>query len=371
MNKIKISFFLPSLRGGGAERVFVNLANEFARRNFDVDLVLAQKEGPYLKEVSEVVKIVDLRAKRVLYSLLPLVKYLKKEKPKVLLSSLDHANIIAIMAKLISRINTRVIVRVANTLSFSLQGTKFSKRWLRLYGVKIFYRWADEIIAVSKGVAGDLVKTAKILKAKIKVIYNPISIEKIYKKQKEKCEHPWLSRKKAIVIIGIGKLHKQKDFPTLIKAFSEVCKKRAAKLIILGEGKERKKLEKLIRELGLESDIDMPGFVENPYCYIAKADLFVLSSRWEGFPNVLLEAMALGVPVVSTNCQSGPVEILENGKYGKLVPIGDFKDLAEAMEETIKNPLDSEILKKRAMDFELKKIADEYLRVIVLEKNKY
>ncbi|MCD6528135.1 glycosyltransferase [bacterium] len=363
MNKFKISFFLPSLRGGGAEKVFVTLANEFAKRNFKVDLVLAQKEGPYLKEVSEKVRMVNLKAKRVLYSLLPLIKYLKKEKPDVLISTLDHANIIAILAKLISRVQTKIIVRVANTLSLSLKGTKFHKRWLRLYGVKIFYPFADKIIAVSKGVADDLVKRSKIPRKKIKVIYNPTDFEKIQEKMKENTGHPWLDRKECPVILGIGKFHQQKNFPLLLKSFALLRKKRKIKLIILGEGKERKDLENLIRKLNLQEDVDLPGFKENPYSFLAKADVYVLSSLWEGFPNTLLEALACGTPVVSTNCLSGPAEILENGKYGKLIPINNERALAKAIEETLESPLNSKILEEKAKDFGLKKIAKEYLKL--------
>ena len=366
-DKQKISFFLISLLGGGAERVFVNLANEFVSRGLDVDLILAQKEGPYLREVSNKVNIIDFRSKRVLLSLFPLVKYLKKEKPDVLISSMEHANIIAILAKIFSRSKTRIVVRVANTLSLSLQGTMWTKRWIRLYGAIIFYRLADEIIANSNGSADDLAKTLKISRNRIKVIYNPIVIPKILRKAEEESVHPWLKHKTLPVIIAVGRLFdKQKDFSTLIKAFVELRKQKEVRLIILGEGKDRKKLENLIKELNLKNFVDMPGFADNPYAYMAKSDVYALSSQWEGLPNTLIEAMACGTPVVSTDCPSGPAEILENGKYGKLVPVGDADALAQAIIETLDNPFNPQELRKRAGYFSIENAVNKYLELIGL-----
>ena len=358
----KISLFLPSLSGGGAERVFVNLANEFTNRGLKVDLILAKKEGPYLKDISEKVNIIDLKARSVLFSLLPLAKYLRKERPNILLSSMEHANIISIIASTLARTKARVIVRTANTISLSIKQAKRGRALLSKYGAFFLYRFASGIIANSKGSADDLAKTLKISRDEITVLYNPLAIKYITEKAREDVNHKWLVNKQGIIILSAGRLRKHKDFSTLIRSFNVVLEKyKEAKLVIIGEGPDRKDFEKLIKKLNLEDTISLPGFVQNPYAYMSRADIFVLSSKWEGLPNVLLEAMACGTPVVSTDCPSGPAEILQNGIYGKLVPVGDYLALAEAIKKTIENPIDSQKLKERANDFSLEKIATDYL----------
>jgi glycosyltransferase involved in cell wall biosynthesis len=365
MNKKKISFFIPSLRGGGAERVFVNLANEFSKRGFDVDLVLAQKIGPYLKEANKDVNIVDLKAKRVLYSLFPLVKYLRKEKPPVLFSSLDHINVFAVLAKMVSRSKTKVVIRIANNFSLSIYGTNIFRRFLRRCSAVIFFRFADQIIAVSNGVADDLSRTLKISREKIKVIYNPTITPSVFKKAKEEVSHLWLKEKKEPVILSVGRLHNQKDYPNLIKAFN-LLKQRKVKLIILGTGKEKENLNDLISKFKINEKVDILGFEDNPYAYMSKADVFVLSSKSEGLPNTLIEAMACGIPVVSTDCPSGPSEILRDGKYGELVPVGDAKKLAEKinyvlnLSEEERRKIGEKARKSVEERFSVEKVVDKY-----------
>ena len=367
-----IAFFIPSLGGGGAERMLLNLANEFARRGLCVDLVLVRKEGPYLDKVGEGVNIVDLGARRVLFSLVPLIKYLRRERPRALIASMEHANIIAILAKFLARAKTKVIIRVANTLSISLQESKGYRQPLRLYGTILFSRFADKIVAVSKGVADDFAKTVRIPRETIKVIYNPtVTKEMLRQSTKHRVQNTNKTqsreqKKQTYTVLGIGRLHPQKDFGTLIRAFAKVRENRNAKLIILGEGEKRKELEELVKELDLREDIELPGFVDNPYVYMARADVFVLSSRWEGLPNTLIEAMACGTPVVSTDCPSGPAEILENGKYGKLVPVEDVDVLAKAILETLENPIDSQKLQERAEYFSVEKAVEKYLAIMDL-----
>jgi glycosyltransferase involved in cell wall biosynthesis len=194
-----------------------------------------------------------------------------------------------------------------------------------------FYPWADAIVAVSKGVADDLARVARLPRDRIKVIYNPVVTEALFRKAEEPLEHPWFLSGCPPVILGVGRLTAAKDFPTLIRAFARVRESQLARLLILGEGEKRDSLEKLVRELRLERDVSMPGFMDNPYAYMRKSSIFVLSSCWEGLPNVLIEAMACGCQVISTNCPSGPEEILRGGHYGKLVPVGDAEALAKAI----------------------------------------
>lgn len=354
-NKKHIAFFIPSMRGGGAEQVFATLANEFSSRNFKVDLILAQKEGPYLKNISRKVNIVDLKSSRILESLFPLVRYLKKEKPDILLSSLRHVNTVSIASRIISSSFTKMIIKQD---SFYI----LPSNRIIMFLEKALFKKADHIVAVSKGVKKSLIEGLKIPEQKIKVIYNPIFKQDILKKSKMEIAHPFFENKKNKIILGAGRLSIEKDFSTLLKAFHKI-KTDSIRLIILGEGRLRGELEYLVEELGLEGYVSMPGFVDNPYAYMAKADVFVLSSKVEGFANVLVEAMACGTTIVSTDCPSGPSEILDGGKFGRLVPVGNIEKLAEAISEALSNPSEKEVLINRAKMFSVDKSIEEYQKL--------
>jgi len=220
-------------------------------------------------------------------------------------------------------------------------------------------------VAVSRGVADDLARLTGLPREKIQVIYNPVVTPELFVKAEEPLGHPWFAAGEPPVILGVGRLHEAKDFQTLIRAFALVRKKRVARLVILGEGEERPKLEALVRELGLEEEVALPGFVDNPFKYMKRAGVFVLSSQWEGFGNVLVEAMACGTPVVSTACPSGPEEILENGRWGRLVSVGDVDALAEAIILTLDDKNHPDVA-RRALDFGVQRAIDEYIRVLGL-----
>lgn len=359
-----VALYVPSLRGGGAERVMVTLANGFAKQGNEVDLVLVKAEGPYLSQVSSKVRIVDLQSHRVLTSLPKLICYLRQARPKALLSTLSHANVIAIWAKQLSRVPTRVIVREASTLSLSAASAPSRRGRFLPCVMRWTYNWADAVIAVSHGVASDLSEMLGIPLEKITVIYNPVVTPELFEKAKEPLNHPWFTLKAPPVILGVGRLTKAKDFATLIQAFALVRREDDIRLLILGEGEERFHLEALVKKLGMEEYVALPGFVDNPFKYMARASLLVLSSAWEGFPNVLVQAMAVGTPVVATDCPSGPAEILEGGKWGKLVPVGDPEALASAIIETLENPLPQELLRKRAEVFSIDTIISRYIKVL-------
>jgi len=363
------ALFLPSLRGGGAERVMLNLARGFAERGLHVDLVLAKAEGPYLPEVPPAVRIVDLKAPRVLASLPGLVRYLRRERPATMLSTLDHANIVALWAKRLSGSPTRVVVRVASTVSLSSGHASTARARLTPRLMRLFYPWADGIVAISQGVAADLSRITGIRRERITVIYNPVVTPELFERAKDPLAHPWFPPGQPPVILGVGRLTKAKDFPTLIRAFALVRRELPARLVILGEGEERPRLEALVKELGLEDDVALPGFVENPYAYMSRAAVFVLSSAWEGLPNVLIQAMACGCPVVSTDCPSGPAEILENGKYGPLVPAGDITALALAITSILSSERDLiPDIALRAKDFESNNAIESYLGLLLDKK---
>lgn len=359
-----LAIFLTSLDGGGAERAMANLASGFAKQGLIVDLVLVKQEGPYLSLISPEVRIVNLKTQRLLLTIPALVRYLQQERPKALLSSLEDTNIVAIWARRLAAVPTRLGVNVQNNLSQESGNSTELKRQLAPRLVRWFYPWTDAIIPVSQGVAEDLVDLG-LPADRIKVIYNPVVTPELFEKASEFPNHPWYKSGQPPVILGVGRLDKQKDFPTLLQAFALVRQQHSAKLIILGDGKERHSLEMLVKELGVSEDVDLPGFVSNPFGYMAYSNVFVLSSLFEGLPTVIIEAMAVGTPVVSTDCKSGPAEILQDGHYGRLVAVGDVEAMASAIIETLEAVPEKEALKERANEFSLNKSLERYTKLLL------
>ncbi|MBA3318826.1 MAG: glycosyltransferase [Gemmatimonadales bacterium] len=358
-----IAFFLPSVRGGGAQRVIVNLAQGITARGLPVDVVLATAEGVFLDHLPPAVRVVDLGVRRLLRSLVPLTGYLRRERPRVLVSSMSHANLIALWAARLARRSTPVMVTVHNTMSQSTpdQGGLAGKLSSGL--LRTFYPWATSVVAVSRGAADDLARTTGLPRDRVDVVYNPVITPAILAQAAARPDHPWFGGGQPPVILGAGRLTRQKDFPTLIRAFAEVRRRRPARLIILGEGEDRAALETLIAELGLGGDVALPGFRDDPMAYMAGSALFVLSSAWEGLPTVLIEALAAGTRVVSTDCPSGPREILQQGRLGALVPVGDAPALARAMVAALESTPDA--LSPGALTpFTLDAAVDNYLRLI-------
>lgn len=358
-----VALYLPSLRGGGAERVMVTLANGFAVRGLAVDLVLAKAEGPFLGDVAANVRVVDLGARRVASSLPRLVGYLRRERPCAMLSALNHANVIALLARRLAGGRTRLVVSEHNNLSQSMTVEPSRRGRLMPWFMRRTYPWADGVVAVSAGVADNLARAIALPRESIEVIYNPVVGEQTLCLANAPLDHPWFAPGEPPVVLGVGRLTAQKDFDVLIRAFASVRKMRPARLMILGEGELRTELEALIRQLGIGADVALPGFQANPLVYMRRAALFVLSSRFEGFGNVLVEAMACGTPVVSTDCPSGPAEILEGGKWGRLAPVGDAEALAEAMLATLAETQHPDVA-HRARDFGVDRAVDGYLRAL-------
>ena len=337
MNKSKkrLSVFLHGLYEGGAERTMLNLAKGMTGLGYSVDLVLARATGPFLSQVPAEVRIVDLKSSRVLFSLQALTHYIQSEDPDALLSGIDYTNIIALWARRIARKTTRLVVVEHNTSSKRMKQMPFYYRRVLPKLIRLFYPWANCIVAVSQGVADDLAMSTGLQRDHIRIINNPVITQDLRKKSRETLEHPWFQAGQPPLLIAVGRLSAQKDYPNLIKAFAKVRTNRAVRLIILGEGEDRQILEKLVDELGLSDDVSMPGFIENPYPYMIKASVYVLSSRWEGLPTVLIEALFCGIPIVSTDCPSGPREILKDGLFGQLVPVEDPEKLALAIQDAL------------------------------------
>jgi glycosyltransferase involved in cell wall biosynthesis len=363
-----IALFLYSLDGGGAERVMANLACKFAQLGLQVDLVLVRAKGPYLAQISSDIRVVELKSSSTATSIPELIRYLRRERPTTLLSTMHYANEVALWAKYLSGVSTRVVVCEQNNLSSYAQNTsRLAERWTPLWA-KLFYRWADGIIAASEGVAQDLSQVTGLSPARIRVIYNPVITPELVNQAQEPLQHPWFAAGEPPVVLGVGRLVGQKDFAMLIRAFALVRQVRSARLVILGNNAgSQPTLEALVQELGLTEEVALLGFAANPYAYMAKAGVFALSSRWEGFGNVIAEALAVGTPVVSTDCRSGPSEILDHGKYGTLVPVGDHQAMAAAILEALAGnvkPVHSSWLTK----FTLEPVAEQYLEVLGLTK---
>ncbi|RLU01161.1 glycosyltransferase [Ketobacter sp.] len=366
----QISLFAPSMRGGGAERVMVALATELSRQGMKVDLVLAKAEGPYLEDVPASVNVVDLNASRIAFALPALNRYLNSTKPDCLLSTLRHANIIAILAKLVSKHRFVLGVREANTIKAHLENDQSTKERILPFLMKCFYNRADVVIAVSNDVKSDLMSCIKMQGDNIVVINNPVVSDAFYELSEASTGHPWLDEKSEPVVLSVGRLTRQKDFASLIRAFSDYRKSHSARLIILGEGEERASLEGLVAELGLTDFVSLPGFVSNPFCFMKQSDVFVLSSLWEGQPNALIQALALGVPVISTDCPGGSRDILKAGKYGTLVPVNSPETLTLALRDVLATKADP--VRPRTdtartycrLEFGIQPVANQYLNAL-------
>lgn len=359
-----IALFMPSLGGGGAERAMLNIASGLLDAGFHVDLLLASAVGPYRQQIPEEVRIIDFARGRVLTCLPDLIRYLRDNQPQLLLSTPFRANLLVLLAKRLARSKVRIFVREAATLSESLRRSSPWQTWKAVSLARIIYPWADGIVAVSAGVASDLQSLLKLNSRQMKVINNPVVNQDLFRMSGDTLDHPWFRPDAPPVILGVGRLAPQKDFVTLIKAFAHVRLLRDCRLMILGEGPERQALQILVDELGLHDVVSMPGFVPNPFPYMRMARLLVLSSRHEGLPNVLIQAMALGTPVVATDCPSGPAEILEQGKFGPLVAIGDTDALASAitsMLERMPNAAARAQLIERAGNYHTEKVIHDYL----------
>jgi len=360
-----IALFVPSLAGGGAEKMTLHLAGEFVRLGYPVDLLLVRNRGEYQSKVPEGVRVVVLGPHYLVACIVPLARYLKERKPAVLLSALTLANCVSIVARLLVRSPTRVLVSERNHLTLATGSTKrLALRFLPLLA-RILYPLADAVVGISKGVAEDLRRIAPAIREEnLHVIYNPvITDDQIAFQPPLKMPHPWLDAKDMPVVLSVGRLVPQKDFKTLLRGFAILHSRRPVRLVILGEGPERGELLETAKSLGVSEDVLLPGFISQPMAWYAGAAVFVLSSAWEGFGNVTVEALFAGLPVVSTDCHSGPAEILENGKFGKLVPVGNAIALAAALGETLDAPSEKTMLQKRAMDFHVSNIAKHYLRV--------
>ena len=398
----RIGLLLTDLNGGGIQKMMLALGEGLVGRGHEVQLILYGRGGPFALDVPPGIethiltpifrplgRLVPFRAdpagslRMLLPVLLPgkpirgleflpaLARHLARSRLDALISAAPNCNLEAVWAKRLSGVATRILVSERSAPSEMLtKARNWRSRFLPTLMSRT-YQQADVIVAVSQELRDNLAAVTNIPRERIRAIYNPVVGPEVLEGAAAPIPHPWLEPGEPPVILAVGRLSTQKDYPTLVRAFAMVRAKRQARLIILGAGRDEHKTEQrreeiaqLARELGVGEDVDAAGFTANPYAYMARSALLALSSLYEGLPAVLIQAMACGCPVVSTDCPTGPREILDDGRYGPLVPVSDVPALAGAMESVLANPPDKALLRHRAQDFTADRAVDSYLEAL-------
>lgn len=362
MNEPKlVSVFVPSLRGGGAERAMLIFAGELSRRGYRVDFVATKAAGPLVSLVPSGVRVVDLAQERTFRALPKLVDYIRRERPAVMFSSVMHVNVISCIATKLAGVETATIVRESNAPVSEPKRTL--SRWLTFKLLPWTYPWAKGIIAVSSGVASELVSIRSKLESLVKVCPTPVVSDEMLELGDRPIDHPWFRAGEPPVVLAAARLQPHKGFSTLLRAFADLREERHLRLMILGEGPERARLEEEARNLGVSEDVALPGFVTNPFPFMRRASAFVLCSEYEGLPNVLIQALAFGTPCVATDCPSGPAEILLNGRFGSLVPVGSRAALKEGIADALRSGRRPDAAESMRERFGVEAAASMYLEV--------
>lgn len=359
----RIAVLLPDLRGGGAETLRVRLAQVLKKRGFPVEFWLANAGGDLLEEASAAHPIIDLQARRIRSLYRPLLQTWIERKPAVVIADMWPNTVVAAACRRKTRrlgVPGQLMICDQNTLSLKPECQGVLRRQALSKSVRLTYPWADSRVTVSAGVADDLANVSGLPRDDFKVIYNAGFGET----KEEPMDDPWPDAN--VKLLCVGSMKEQKGFPLAIEALAKLDRPDAV-LAIVGEGSLRGELESLAQRLGVADQVLMPGFSDNVHPWYAHADVFCLSSKWEGFGIVIVEALQYGVQVVSTDCQSGPAEILEDGKHGRLVPVGDSSAFAAAIEQAIMNPIPADQLRARAAEFDIERIADQYLQLLFPE----
>ena len=360
---MRIALLVPTMEIGGVERVFVNLAHGLHECGAEVDLVVGRAGGPMGRFVGKDAQVFDLESDRMLKSVPRLAKYLRTREPEALIAGMTHSSAAALLARALTRRKTKIIATEHTTMSWvCAHNSQLKYRLMPLWSHWVFNS-ADYVVAVSAGLTDDLSTQTGIPPDRFRVIYNPVISDEIYATAAAPLEHPWFQSGEPPVILAVGRLDGQKDFPMLIRAFRHIRDRRPSRLVILGEGSDRSRIENVVHELGLTEDVALPGAEPNPYRFMNRAAAFALSSESEGFGVVLVEALALGLPVVSTNCASGPAEILCDGEYGALVPTGDHEAMARALLCALDGPVRRDN-SQHVRQFTIRSVASQYISLI-------
>lgn len=359
----RLGIFVPSLHGGGAERMAALLAAALTRRGHPVDLLLAEAEGPYLATIPPEVRIVDFGKSGVLGCLPQLVRYLRKTPPSTIYSTLSHTNVITLLANVLAGSPSRVVIAECSSFDECRRNYRTLRDRLIRVMMRLTYGRADKILVVADAMVEELRKGVGVARSRLLFLPSPVVPDDFDARSRQPLECPLFGQGRP-VIVAAGRLTFEKDFATLIRACALLRHRYDAALVILGEGPERRSLETLSAELGIADHVLLPGFVDNPFPCMRAASVFALSSRFEGMPGVLLQAMACGTPIVSTDCRTGPREVLEDGAWGILVPVGDPIRLAEGLMESLARNEHPDV-RKRALGFTVEGAIDGYLDVLV------
>jgi glycosyltransferase involved in cell wall biosynthesis len=395
----RIALLLTDLNGGGVQKMTLSLAGALVERGHEAMIVLYSARGVLNSQIPPEVALHHLKAgsrlaarlsplradplalpRLLLPVILPrkpppglkylpsLARFLQRQRPDALISAAPNCNLAAVWANRLAGGTSKVLISERTAPSKML--TK-SASWRTRHLPALMhrtYQQADVVVAVSRALGDDLAAVAHLPRERVVTIYNPVVGPSLGALAKQPVEHPWFAPGAPPVILSAGRLSAQKDFPTLIRAFAALRARRQARLVILGGATAEDKTEvrqqdlvNLAESLGVADDLCLMGFIANPYAYMARARLFALSSAWEGFGNVLVEALACGCPVVSTDCPFGPAEILDGGRYGQLVPVGASDQMAEAMADLLARPPDPEFLRRRSSDFTVRRSVEGYL----------
>ena len=360
-NRADVCISIASFGDGGAERMMVNLARGLSEKKLIVDFLISHSKGPFLATLPQAVRIVELGTAHPRQIHQPLVAYFRERPPKVYIAAKSSGQEALRIPRDLRR-DTQLVVRVGTTVSQRVAGRNPIKRFKSFYELRTYCPKVDMVIAVSQGVAADVSQITGIDQNQIRVLPNPVITPELFGLAQKPVDHPWFHDKKAPVILGAGGFRRQKNFTLLVRAFTLVRQNRPARLVILGEGRQRRRLNQLAEALNVNEDVSLPGFSDNPYAYMRNADVFVLSSLWEGSPNVLKEALAVGTPVVSTDCRSGPSEILKDGLFGALVPTDDPEAMARAIIDTLDSPIDAQTLQSAVRQYTIESSATEYCK---------
>lgn len=360
----RLAIFVATSGHSGVDRVIKNLLQQLADWAQPVDLLRVRRHGPRIEEIPGAVRPIDLGAAHVNTSLPALVRYLRRERPAALLTDKDRVNRIAILARGIARVETLLAVRLGTTVSVNLASRSAFERWQQRTSIRRLYPLADCVVVPSQGAAEDLAAYTGLRRDQVRVIPSPIVTRDLRHRAAEPLDHPWLSDGGRPVIVAVGELGYRKDFETLIRAFALVRRRRPCRLVILGRGGLRARLLGLGAKLGVREDLDLPGFLPNPYAFMARAELFVLSSRWEGMPVALVEALACHTPVVSTDCPSGPREVLGEHPVGALVPVGDYRAMADAIDAWLGAQVTEDLFERAIADYRIEASACAYLQAV-------
>ena len=365
-NPQRIACFFSTSGHSGVDRAMQHLIPALAGRGYAVDLLHIERHGPYLSTIPARVRVVELGTRSTYPSLFPLIRYLRRTRPAVLLADKDRVNRTALLAKFLSRTDPWLVLSSGTTISIDLAHRGGFERWLQRTSMGRLYPYADQVIVTSRGVADDMAAYTGLSRDRIRVVPSPVIPDDVFDRSYPRPDHPWFQPDQPPVILGVGELGMRKDFPTLIRAFARLRRQRPCRLVILGKGRQRDELEALSQSLGVADDVALLGFKSNPYDYMAHSALFAFTSLWEGLGFVIIEALSVGTPVVAVDCPSGPSEILQGGKYGALVSIGDDAALSHAMQATLDKPLPRELLQQAARPYSVSASTTAYLEAFRL-----